>query len=112
ASPKLLREQVYRSRLQDWLQGVRTVGPTNDLGSTLMEEPVSEAERLRLVYLSIIRSRNEGGAGVTPGKGQWKYVDGVFPLHDHGFNRRWIKAMSTKYLLTGEDLDEIRGRFG
>ncbi|PKS09107.1 hypothetical protein jhhlp_003721 [Lomentospora prolificans] len=112
ASEKLLREQVFRARLQDWLHGVRTAGPGADLSRVLMEEPVSEAERLRLIYMAITKPKNEGGAGITPGNGPWKHVDSVFPLHDRHFNREWIKRLSTKYLLEQDDLDEIRNKFG
>ncbi|SPN99623.1 related to IST2 protein [Cephalotrichum gorgonifer] len=114
ASPDLLREQAFSSRLQDWLHGVRTSGPnaSGDLATSLMEEPVSEAERLRLVYLAMVRTKEEGGAGITPGVGKWKYVASVFPLHDRKFNGAWITRLSTKYLLGNEDLDEIKDKFG
>jgi anoctamin-10 len=112
ASDKLLSDQVYRSRLGDWLHGVRTVGPDKDLSASLKNEPVTEAERLRLVYLLITKPKNEGGAGITPKSGQWKYVDSVFPLHNHAFNKNWLKKWSTKYFLDDKDLDDIRDRFG
>lgn len=114
ASPDLLREQVLQSRLQDWLHGIRTssTSTSGDLAATLMEEPVSEAERLRLVYLAMVNTREEGGAGIIPGVGKWKYVDSIFPLHDQEFNGEWIKRLSTRYLLRDEDLDEIRNKFG
>ena len=76
------------------------------------EEPITEAERLRLAYILITKSRTEGGAGVTPKSGQWKYVASVFPLHDHAFNRTWIKQWSTKSMLDENDLNNIRDRFG
>jgi hypothetical protein len=60
----------------------------------------------------ITKPKNEGGAGITPKGGQWKYVDSIFPLHDHQFNRKWIQKWSSKYLLASEDLDEIRNKFG
>ncbi|KAK3487798.1 calcium-activated chloride channel-domain-containing protein [Neurospora hispaniola] len=112
ASEKLLTSQVYRYRIQDWLFGVRTSAPNQDLSKYLEEEPVSEAERLRLTYLLITKSKNEGGAGITAKVGKWKYVDSIFPLHDHDFNRRWIKAWSSKYFLDEEDLNRIRDKFG
>ncbi|TDZ26586.1 Uncharacterized protein Cob_v000863 [Colletotrichum orbiculare MAFF 240422] len=112
ASAKFLADQVYRSRLQDWLHGARTVGPDTDLSQALRDEPVSDAERLRLVYLLIVKPKNEGGAGITPQSGRWKHVDCVFPLHDHAFNKQWIKKMSTKGQTDEADLDEIRDRFG
>lgn len=112
ASDKFLADQVYRSRLQDWLHGARTVGPDSDLSQALRDEPVSDAERLRLVYLLIIKPKNEGGAGITPQSGRWKHVDCVFPLHNHVFNRQWIKKVSTKGQTDDTDLDEIRDKFG
>lgn len=112
ASPELLSQQVYRSRLQDWLQGVRTSGPDKDLSQSLKDEPVTEAERLRLVYLLITKPQNEGGAAITAGSGQWKSVESVFPLHNHAFNKAWIQKWSSKYLLDQSDLDDIRDKFG
>lgn len=54
----------------------------------------------------------EGGAGITPKHGEWKDVESVFPLHDHAFNKEWIKKWATMTFLKVEDLDEIRDRFG
>ncbi|KAK5998633.1 hypothetical protein PT974_01014 [Cladobotryum mycophilum] len=112
ASPDLLAQQVYGSRLQDWLQGVRTTAPGDNVAQALDEEPVTEAERLRLVYQMITKTQNDGGAGITPGQGQWKYVDSVFPLHNHAFNKAWLQKWSKKYMLDQEDLDAIRDKFG
>ncbi|KAF3767706.1 DUF590-domain-containing protein [Cryphonectria parasitica EP155] len=112
ASEGLLKQQIYRYRVQDWLYGVRTSAPSKDLTSYFEEEPVVEAERLRLVYLLITKPKAEGGAGVTPKIGQWKYVSSVFPLHNHVFNRNWIKQWSTKYVLDENDINEIRDKFG
>lgn len=112
ASPTLLHNQAYRSRLQDWLNGVRTSGPDKNVSVALEKEPITEAERLRLVYLMITKSPDEGGAGITPGNGSWKYVDSIFPLHDHAFNKAWLQKWSHKYFLNQDDLDEIRDKFG
>jgi len=30
---------------------------------------------------------SEGGAGITPQKGQWTLVEGIFPLHNREFNK-------------------------
>ncbi|KAK3687654.1 calcium-activated chloride channel-domain-containing protein [Podospora appendiculata] len=112
ASNKLLTSQVYRYRVQDWLYGVRTAAPNQDLTKYFDDEPVTEAERLRLAYLLITKAKNEGGAGITPKVGHWKHVASVFPLHDHSFNRQWIKQWSTKYYLDDADLNQIRDKFG
>lgn len=112
ASEKLLIGQVYRYRLQDWLYGIRISAPDKDQAKHMQEEPVTEAERLRLTYELITKPKNEGGAGITPGQGTWKYVDCIFPLHDHIFNKNWIKEWTSKYALDDGDLDRIRDRFG
>ncbi|CAN8102213.1 unnamed protein product [Discula destructiva] len=112
ASENLLKQQIYRYRMQDWLYGVRTAAPSKDLSAYFEEEPVVEAERLRLVYLLITKPKAEGGAGVTPRLGHWKHVNSVFPLHNHAFNRQWLKQWSQKYLLDENDINQIRDKFG
>ncbi|AEO55360.1 hypothetical protein MYCTH_40920, partial [Thermothelomyces thermophilus ATCC 42464] len=132
ASPARLKSQVYRARVQDWLFGVRPSAPTPsdpfcssfsspssaDNAAAIdryfaEEEPVTEAERLRLAYELITRPRNEGGgAGVTPGRGRWRFVGSIFPLHDRAFNRAWIAGWSKKYYLDESDINLIRYRFG
>lgn len=112
ASPDLFAKQVYRARLGDWLHGVRVSAPHNDVNQALEDEPVVEAERLRLIYLMITKPRDEGGAGITTTNSNWKYVDSVFPLHSHNFNKQWIKKWSSKSTLEQADIDEIRDKFG
>ncbi|KAI9645361.1 hypothetical protein NHQ30_006098 [Ciborinia camelliae] len=112
ASTSHLRSEVYRSRVQDWLYGVRAAAPEKNMQEALSAEPMTEGERLRLVYLLITKPRNEGGAGITPKKGEWEGVESIFPLHDHAFNKAWIKEITSKYLLTTKDLEDIKDRFG
>ncbi|KAI1821534.1 DUF590-domain-containing protein [Xylaria intraflava] len=112
ASNQYLASHIYQERVQDWLYGVRSAAPDKDITKAFGNEPITEAERLRLVYLLITLPKNEGGAGITPNVGQWKQVTAVFPLHDHAFNSSWIKTWSTKYFLDGVDLDRIRNKFG
>ncbi|RFU33654.1 hypothetical protein B7463_g2703, partial [Scytalidium lignicola] len=112
ASESHIRAEVYRSRVQDWLYGVRTRAPEKQLQKALSDEPITPAEKLRLVYLLITKAENEGGAGITPNYGGWKNVKSIFPLHDSKFNSTWVKGLSTKYLLEEEDLTQIKDRFG
>ncbi|KOS18212.1 Uncharacterized protein ESCO_003221 [Escovopsis weberi] len=112
ASPGLLARQIYASRLQDWLHGVRTAGPGDDVAEAMDREPVTEAERLRLVYQVITNPKNEGGAGITPKQGRWKHVASLFPLHNHAFNKAWLQKWSQQYVLDQGDLDAIRDKFG
>lgn len=112
ASGDLLQQQIYRSRLQDWLHGVRSAGTEKDVSKSLEDEPVTEAERLRLVYFMMIKPENEGGAGIVEKTGKWKYVDSIFPLHDRAFNKAWISSWGGKYILGESDIHVIRDKFG
>lgn len=111
ASEQYLSTHIYRERVQDWLYGVRISAPEKNVEKSFEDEPVTDAERLRLVYLLITKPKNDGGAGVTPTLGQWKHVASIFPLHNQRFNSHWIKKWSTKYVLDDE-IDEIRDMFG
>jgi anoctamin-10 len=112
ASDAHLKAEVYRSRVQDWLYGVRTAAPEKEMSSNLNDEPITEAERLRLTYLLITKPTNEGGAGITPKSGEWKGIESIFPLHDHTFNSAWVKGLTSKYFLNAKDFAEIKNRFG
>ena len=78
----------------------------------LTRQPLTEAERYRIVHHMITSSEEEGGAGITPKHGRWKQVESIFPLHDHTYNKLWIKKWATMTFLKVEDLDEIRNRLG
>lgn len=98
--------------MQDWLYGVRTNAPQKDIHTNLSEEPVTEAERLRLLYLLMTKSHNEGGAGIAPKSGEWKNVEAIFALHDQKFNKSWVTSLTSKYFLNEKDFKEIKDRFG
>ncbi|EMC93026.1 hypothetical protein BAUCODRAFT_77212 [Baudoinia panamericana UAMH 10762] len=104
--------EIYRSRVKDWVHGVRSAEPTRETRKALEHDPMTEAERLRIIYQLITNPQQEGGAGITPRKGEWENVESVFALHDHVYNKEWITKWSTQWLLTMEDIDEIRNRLG
>ncbi|KAJ5985594.1 hypothetical protein N7499_008118 [Penicillium canescens] len=108
ASEKHLKRAVYRSRVRDWLYGIRNAEPTRS-NST---EPQTEAERLRVIYQMMTLPKEEGGAHITPGHGQWKNVSAIFPLHDVETNNKWMREWSKKTFLSEDDLDQIRNKFG
>lgn len=112
ASEEHLFGEVYRSRVRDWIYGVRAAAPPKETREALQSEPLYEAERLRILYQLITNPVSEGGAGITPKEGEWKNVESVFALHDHAYNKDWIKKWSTSYFLKVEDLDDIRNRLG
>ena len=112
ASKKVLTRHVYRSRVKDWLYGVRAAQPDEETHDALIKDPLTQAERYRIIHHMITSPTDEGGAGITPKQGQWKEVESVFPLHDQKFNKEWIRKWSTVTFLKPEDLDEIRDRLG
>ena len=112
ASEDHMYGEIYRSRVRDWMHGVRSAAPSKELRQSLEAEPLTEAERLRILYQLITNPVTEGGAGITPKRGEWENVESIFALHDHVYNKAWIKEWSTKYLLTPGDLDDIRNRLG
>ncbi|PSN67457.1 DUF590-domain-containing protein [Corynespora cassiicola Philippines] len=112
ASDEHLFGEVYRSRVRDWIHGVRAAAPPKETREALEAEPLYEAERLRIIYQLITNPVSEGGAGITPKEGDWEEVAALFALHDKEYNKDWIKKWSTSYFLTAEDLDDLRNRFG
>ncbi|KIX02754.1 uncharacterized protein Z518_08696 [Rhinocladiella mackenziei CBS 650.93] len=112
ADEKVLADVVYRSRIRDWLHGIRQIQPSNDPAQILTAEPLTNAERHRQIHHMICCPREEGGAGITPKHGEWEAVEAVFPLHDRVKNKKWLSEFSRKTFLTPDDLDEIRNTVG
>ncbi|KAL7266877.1 hypothetical protein RUND412_010559 [Rhizina undulata] len=111
-SERKLIAEVYRSRIKDWLHGVRPAAPDKETQKSLDKEPLTEAERLRIVNHLITYPESGGGAGITPRKGQWSLVERIFPLHDHEFNKAWMKRWSRTWIVGPEELEKLRNRFG
>ncbi|PGH11941.1 hypothetical protein AJ80_06906 [Polytolypa hystricis UAMH7299] len=101
---------IHRSRVRDWLYGIRHTQP--DPSHKDATEPETEAERLVNVYNMITGPSEEGGAGITPKYKGWEHVEAIFPLYDKQLNKAWIKNWSRKTFLTDNDLDEIHNRHG
>lgn len=112
ASDEHMHAEIYRSRVKDWIHGVRSGEPPRDVRASLEQDPLTDAERLRIIYQLITNYENEGGAGIRPKSEDFEYVESVFTLHDHTYNKQWIQKWSTEYQVKTEDLDEIRDRFG
>ncbi|EWC44744.1 hypothetical protein DRE_06522 [Drechslerella stenobrocha 248] len=104
--------EVYRSRVRDWLHGIRPAAPETETQRSLEKEPLTDGERLRLVYSLITLPNSEGGAGITPKQGEWSLVESIFALHDRDFNKKWLKDWSTKWMIGPADLKIMRDRFG
>jgi len=57
-------------------------------------------------------THEQGGAGITPGHGDWKRVTASFPPQDALANRQLLKYFAGKTVLKDADLDKIRALFG
>lgn len=99
--------------MKDWLFGITKTQPQVDKRSK--SESFSnafEAESLLSVYHILNWSKENGGAGITPGFGKWENVKSIFPLHNEPANRKLLKHLSKSLFLTRDDLDQIRDLFG
>ncbi|KAF9886362.1 hypothetical protein FE257_011507 [Aspergillus nanangensis] len=105
-----LGNMVYKSRVKDWLYGISHELPVGDDYTVVDAE--TPAEALRSVYHVVTWAKSLGGAGITPGLGQWERVTACTPLHDQAINASLLKKMSRRMKLTEEDLDTIRALFG
>jgi hypothetical protein len=112
ASQEHMYAEVYRSRVKDWIHGVRSGEPARDVAASLEQDPLTDAERLRIIYQMITNNEIEGGAGIRVHSPDWEYVESIFALHDHTFNKHWLKKWATQWSIQKEDLDDIRDRFG
>lgn len=102
-----------RYRVKDWLYGITKTQPQVDKKSkSQVANDAFEAESILSVYHLLNWSKDQGGAGITPGLGNWKNVKSIFPIHNEPANRKLLKRLSKKLLLNKEDLDEIRNLFG
>lgn len=99
-------------RVRDWLHGARQAQPEGGAESSLAKDPVTAAERYRLVHQMIVAEPTEGGAGITPKHGEWENVECIFPLHDVRLNNKWMEEWSRKTFLSTEDLDSVRNNLG
>lgn len=71
-----------------------------------------EAEDVLSMYHLVSWSKENGGAGITAGFGQWENVKSIFPLHNEAVNRALLGHLSKRLFLATEDLDRIRDLFG
>ncbi|KAF2023281.1 hypothetical protein EK21DRAFT_105400 [Setomelanomma holmii] len=110
APRELLGNTVYKSRVKDWLYSITKSHPGSHAKSVVHAD--FEAEDV-LSTLHLVNWRPElGGAGITPGQGQWENVSSIFPLHNRAANRELLTHLSKRIFLTLDDLDRIRDLWG
>jgi hypothetical protein len=91
------------SRHEDFLSGL----PVTPVSADSIIEPLSPADRIRLVHAYISSSPNDGGLGISPGTSEWDLVESITPLHDRHFNDAWVRGWKP-YQLGAVHLNRIR----
>ena len=92
------------------MYGIVQTHPSGDKDTAV--DGAYEAEDILSVYHLVSWPKTNGGAGITPGWGQWENVDCIFPLHSEITNLSLLKHLSSRLFLTTNDLDQIRNLFG
>ncbi|KAL5116585.1 hypothetical protein ACEQ8H_005463 [Pleosporales sp. CAS-2024a] len=110
APRELLGNTVYKARVKDWLYGITKHHPGGTATSVVAAQ--FEAEDIISVYHLVSWHKELGGAGITPGSGQWKNVSSIFPLHNGVANNLLLAHLSKRVFLTLDDLDKIRDLWG
>ncbi|CAO3642180.1 unnamed protein product [Cunninghamella echinulata] len=110
-----LYKEFKTERIRDFLLGIKV--DDSDINKKdskevekSLENELSEAVRLRLVYNILTSSENHGGADISPNVDP--YVESIMPLHNDDYNKKWVSTWSKKWLISNEDLMNIRNQFG
>ena len=96
--------------MRDWLYGITQTRPPGNKDTIVAAW--YEAEDLLSMDHLVNWPQSMGGAGITPGLGEWKNVKAIFPMHNDKVNQALLRSFSKKLLLGTEDLDQIRDLFG
>lgn len=99
------------SGVRDYTSGIQKLLPTGGtLSSDLLNENLTPADRLRLVYYRL--TNPDSGLGITPGVGKWSFISSIFPVHDAGLNDKWLSRWTHSLVIGPSEIDWIRAQFG
>jgi len=121
----VLAVEYLKFRVQEYLSGVGIASSDFeelDINDPATQKDIAEklptSDRLYIIYNLLTRPTWEGGVGVsTENEGGWHqtggmYLESVFTLHNKELNNKWIKHWSQKWLLSTQDMTDIRNHFG
>ncbi|KAJ7483438.1 calcium-activated chloride channel-domain-containing protein [Mycena latifolia] len=103
----LVHTLIQRERHSDFLSGL----PNTPLKREEESQPLSPADRIRLVHAFITSTPADGGLGISPDSPQWDLVESVMALHDRAFNENWIHAWTTSRFVSVKQ-ERLREQFG
>ncbi|GAA5907782.1 hypothetical protein JCM6882_004555 [Rhodosporidiobolus microsporus] len=115
ASEKRVRLEITRERMSDWLHGLASPDPSPREPSDFASHPISEADRLRVVYWILTSPptrdsttiRSPASTGMTCGlpvaselppspssKHEFPHLLEIFPPHNPVYNKLWLRRWS------------------
>eukprot|EP00833_Pecoramyces_ruminatium_P001779 jgi/Orpsp1_1/1175811/evm.model.c7180000055300.1 len=121
----VLAVEYFKFRVQEYLSGVGV--SRSDFDELDINDPETQkniasklptSDRLYIIYNLLTRPIWEGGVGIsTENEGGWRqtggmYLESFFTLHNKELNNKWIKHWSKKWILSTEDMTDIRNHFG
>jgi len=121
----ILAAEYLKFKVQEYLSGVGIL--STDFEELDVNDPETQksiasklatSDRLYIIYNLLTRPIWEGGAGLsTENEGGWsqtggKYLESFFTLHNKELNNKWIKHWSKKWILSTQDMTDIRNHFG
>ncbi|KAG7860324.1 hypothetical protein KL939_001810 [Ogataea angusta] len=59
---------------------------------------ISTADRIRLVYTKLTGGKTEGNAEITPGAGNWKFVETCVPVANHEAIQKEARSLKSNWL--------------
>ncbi|KAJ6504498.1 calcium-activated chloride channel-domain-containing protein, partial [Mycena vulgaris] len=103
----LVHTLIQRERHSDFISGL----PNTPVKVEDEAQPLSPADRIRLVHAFITSTPTDGGLGISPDSPKWDLVESVMALHDREFNERWIHAWTTSRFVSVKQ-ERLREQFG
>ena len=105
---------VEHERRSDWLHGVSSTRPDPRRPRDFHDDPLSSADRIRLVH-DLITAPAPIGAGVTIGKNEYTRIKSIFPPHDVASNKRWLADWTSAnhtFRIPQSELDRVKATHG
>ncbi|KAJ7114116.1 calcium-activated chloride channel-domain-containing protein [Mycena epipterygia] len=103
----LVQTLIHRERNSDFLSGL----PATPINKEEKPQPLSPADRIRLVHALITSTPADGGLGISSDSSEWDLVESVMALHDREFNEHWIHAWTTSRFVSVKQ-ERLREQFG
>ncbi|ODV92034.1 hypothetical protein CANCADRAFT_20971 [Tortispora caseinolytica NRRL Y-17796] len=102
----VINRKYVESRVRNWCFGL----DKSDLLDLSSEMTLSD--KISIGYNILTAPLAEGGCGITPNYGRWKFVTSVYAPQNEKFNKDFLERWSKKYFVSDSDLESIKSNFG